>query len=695
MDFRLLDIRRDPGEQEFRPNSYDLIIASNVLHATPRLAESLTNVRSLLKPGGKLIVIEVAHREHTRIGFIFGLFPDWWAGHDEGRDLEPFISYNKWDEVLKESGFSGIDSRTLDPDSRVFPNGVFASHAVDELMDRLDSPLTASTKETYAPLIVIGGSSPKTTALLKQLPSISPKRKWETVPSIREIIDFDVQPGSTFVVLSELDQHTFAGLDDEQLDALQTIFNAASHVLWVTEDAWVENPRQAMTIGLLRTLRMEYPDISIQVLDVDKAENLKPEFLVETILRLEDSAEVQDSGILWTQEPELYLQGDKVIIPRLKPDVEKNNRLNSDRRPIMADLDPSQETLNFGYDSGKPFFTFQEERLVPLAIDESFVKVQVQYSLAKALRIGQLGYFHLIQGKVAGSDDAVVALSEANASTVQILSSRLVVVRKPKESSITSLISRISADLVAQSLLSDVTPDSTVLFFEPPSFCIEALSYRAAAAGILLNFVTTTVPPKLDAIHWIQVHERETKRSLRQKLPLNISVFYDLATDQNPSSLNNRLARCLPTSCSIRHNDHLFQDVAAPTSAESSSKASRLLTEAVEIAINLRNHVNVSVFDGERILSLKHALGIDAMIDWKADQIIPSRVRSIATGRMFVENKTYLLVGLAGDLGRSIARFMVEGGARHLVLSSRSPKIDQRWIDDIKMVGGNIMVLAM
>ncbi len=80
----------------------------------------------------------------------------------------------------------------------------------------------------------------------------------------------------------------FSGLDDEQLDALQTIFNAAQHVLWVTEDAWVENPQQAMTIGLLRTLRMEYPDIHIQVLDVDKAENLKPDFLVETMLRLED-----------------------------------------------------------------------------------------------------------------------------------------------------------------------------------------------------------------------------------------------------------------------------------------------------------------------------------------------------------------------------------------------------------------------
>lgn len=166
MEFRLLDIRRDPSEQEFKLNSYDLIIASNVLHATPSLKETLENTRALLKPGGRLVVIEVTHREHARIGFIFGLFTDWWAGHDDGRILEPFISYDEWDSLLKETGFSGIDSWTLDPDSRLFPNGVFATHAVDDRIYRLDIPLAAPIKESYPPLIFIGGSSPKIVGLM-------------------------------------------------------------------------------------------------------------------------------------------------------------------------------------------------------------------------------------------------------------------------------------------------------------------------------------------------------------------------------------------------------------------------------------------------------------------------------------------------------------------------------------------------
>lgn len=391
-------------------------------------------------------------------------------------------------------------------------------------------------------------------------------------------------------MLSELDQPTFDGLNDEQLDALQTVFNAANHVLWVTEDAWVENPLQAMIIGLLRTLRLEYPEIHVQVLDVDKAENLKPDFLVETILRLEDGVDWQESGILWTQEPEVYLRGGKVVIPRLKPDIDKNKRLNSIQRPILADLDPRQETLNFAYDGKKPFFKFHEERFLPLPVDESSVKIQVHYSLAKAIKVNQLGYVHLIQGKIVGSDVTVVALSETNASSIQVPSNRLVTVSAGRELA-TSVLPSISVKLIAETMLSNLAPGASLLVFECPTFYVTALSLRAAALGITVNFVSTKAPPKLQGIRWIQLHEMERQRSLDQKIPLNTSVFYDLSTGQSPTSLSHRLARCLAPSCSIRCIDHLFETATIPMSTECSQKAFQVLIEAVGGGEGLRKRL--------------------------------------------------------------------------------------------------------
>ncbi|EXJ69156.1 uncharacterized protein A1O5_08091 [Cladophialophora psammophila CBS 110553] len=619
----------------------------------------------------------------------------WWSGHDEGRVLQPFISYDEWDKLLKRTGFSGIDSRSFDPDSTTFPSGVFLSHAIDEFIEKLDSPLTAPFEDSYGPLVVVGGSSPKTTELVVRLTDILPARKFDTVPSLREIIDFDLYPGLTFIVLLELDEHTFAGLDDEKFDALQTIFNAAHHVLWVTENAWNENAQQTQSIGLLRTLRHEYPDIQIQLLDVDNVRNLRPHFLIETVLCLEHGTKWEDGGFLWTQEPELYLSSGKVLISRLKRDVDRNNRLNSGRRPILVDLDPRKEILSLEYNEEKPFFGTNVERCIPLFPDETSVKVHVQYSLAKALRIGRLGFYHLIQGNVAGSEDTiVVALSDRNASNVQVPSRQVIDVGSRQEWAKSPLLD-ISAIIVAVALMSDLVQGSTVLVFEPPSFYVESLRDQAAAAGISLTFASTKAAPKVGGIQWINLHERETERSLRQKLPTKTSVLYDLVADQNPASLSRRLFRCLPPSCSVRGPDYLFQNVATPMSALGSQAATQILAEAVKIVRKPGDIANMPILTGHEILSSKSAPEANAMIDWAKDKLITSRIRPIETNGLFVGDKTYLLVGLAGDMGRSIARFMVERGARHIVLSSRVPKIDQRWIDDIARSGGRVMVLPM
>ncbi|KAK2054516.1 hypothetical protein LY76DRAFT_465301, partial [Colletotrichum caudatum] len=47
-----LDAARDPVSQGFTPGSYDLVVAASVLHATPRLGQTLRNLHHFLRPGG-------------------------------------------------------------------------------------------------------------------------------------------------------------------------------------------------------------------------------------------------------------------------------------------------------------------------------------------------------------------------------------------------------------------------------------------------------------------------------------------------------------------------------------------------------------------------------------------------------------------------------------------------------------------
>ena len=52
MRFKLLDIGGDPAAQGFEPGRFDIVVAANVLHATPDLGITLANVRGLMRPGG-------------------------------------------------------------------------------------------------------------------------------------------------------------------------------------------------------------------------------------------------------------------------------------------------------------------------------------------------------------------------------------------------------------------------------------------------------------------------------------------------------------------------------------------------------------------------------------------------------------------------------------------------------------------
>lgn len=78
LQFRKLDIEHDPLRQGFEP-VYDLVIASQVLHATKSVRDTMANVHSLMKPGARLIMVETT-QDHLDISLVFGLLPEWWSG---------------------------------------------------------------------------------------------------------------------------------------------------------------------------------------------------------------------------------------------------------------------------------------------------------------------------------------------------------------------------------------------------------------------------------------------------------------------------------------------------------------------------------------------------------------------------------------------------------------------------------------
>ncbi|KAI1422434.1 polyketide synthase [Xylaria sp. FL1777] len=692
MEFRKLDISQKPEEQGFKPHQYDMVIASNVLHATPRLEETMTNARSLLKPGGQLVVVELTHRKHSRLGFMFGLFPEWWAGQDEGRIWEPFVSMDEWDGLLKRTGFSGISSRTSDRDAALFPNSCFSTYAVNPRALQLYGPLPVPAKDDNSPdLVVIGGATSRTKLIIERLQEILLGRQFIHIQNLQDIHETDLNPQSSFLVLSELDDPLFADLDADKFEAIKVILYHAAQLLVVTENAWVQHPQQAMVIGLLRSVRLENPGVSMQVFDVDNLENLKTETLSEQLLRLEYGAGWQESGLLWTQEPEIYLSNGRLMIARLRHDAERNDRLNSTRRPILADVNldespvslrqtPNDVHLECGTAKGEP----------------SAIKIRVQFALAKSIYVSKLGFLYLIQGTDASSGKPVVALSQENASTIYVPSSRVFELNTTNNKCV---LHRLAAELTAQNILSQVSPGATVLILEPPEFCVEALIHTAKNKAVIVKLATTQ-PARLETAHtigaqWILLHEKEAHAVIGSKLAASsISHFHDFSADTSPFSLGRRVATCLPSTCLVHGTGRLFQDLATQTIHDEGTSVYR---EAIyySLAAAVNDPAIPSMVPPNQLVGSEEPWDISTIINWQSDSTLTARIRPVDATDLFASNKTFILVGLAGDLGRSLARWMIKHGARHIVLSSRNPQVDERWLEETTKIGGNVLVLPM
>lgn len=79
--FDRLDIEQDPASQGFQLESYDIVVACRVLHATKDMTRTMENVRKSMKPGASLLLMETI-QDQVDAQFVYGLLPGWWLGEE-------------------------------------------------------------------------------------------------------------------------------------------------------------------------------------------------------------------------------------------------------------------------------------------------------------------------------------------------------------------------------------------------------------------------------------------------------------------------------------------------------------------------------------------------------------------------------------------------------------------------------------
>jgi acyl transferase domain-containing protein/SAM-dependent methyltransferase len=242
VEYRVLDISKDPVDQGFQAESYDVIIATNVLHATSNLHQTLGNVRKLLHPDGRLILQELCPEEKS-INFIMGVLPGWWVGAEDGREDEPYISPRQWQLEAKKAGFDEFDAVVLDEEDPFQLNAYMVARP------------TKISVGTRGVTILQHDSS-------KEIAKTIQKRL------IMAGLDVDIAElghkiceGREVLALLDLDAPFFESISNEKYEAFKSLVSniGKSGVFWLTRMSQIncQDPRYSQVLGVARVLRSE------------------------------------------------------------------------------------------------------------------------------------------------------------------------------------------------------------------------------------------------------------------------------------------------------------------------------------------------------------------------------------------------------------------------------------------------------
>ena len=106
IEYRALDIERDPLAQGLPAHGFDLVLSANALHATADLRRTLGQVQQLLAPSGLLVILEATRRQHW-VDVTFGALEGWWKFADTDlRPDHPLLPAAAWRQLLAEVGFT-------------------------------------------------------------------------------------------------------------------------------------------------------------------------------------------------------------------------------------------------------------------------------------------------------------------------------------------------------------------------------------------------------------------------------------------------------------------------------------------------------------------------------------------------------------------------------------------------------------
>ncbi|KAI5463900.1 hypothetical protein BGZ63DRAFT_453186 [Mariannaea sp. PMI_226] len=331
VEYKELDINKDPAQQGFQVNSYDIVLAVNVLHATKDIQQTLRHCYKLLKPGGNIVLGELTNPEDIGC-FVFGIMPGWWAAEDDRKGKpSPLLSQSQWHESLLKAGFSGADICLADNDDP-------SAHRISTIIGQrlLDTPRKGIS-------VIV----PNQCGTVTRMVASDVCQRLTSLGNAVSISELQTVLGNaddkSIIALLDYEDAFFENISQRDFECAQQLLVHNREVLWVTrsdpEDS-PGHPAKRIISGLLRCMKTEDSSRQLYELHLSRPIDSDIRSTSTTICRRLQTiwSSVQDEtlvGEMETEERDGMLQ-----IQRHIPYPELNTSLSHSTRPAAIQPKP-------------------------------------------------------------------------------------------------------------------------------------------------------------------------------------------------------------------------------------------------------------------------------------------------------------------------------------------------------------------
>ncbi|KAI4212601.1 MAG: hypothetical protein LQ351_004673 [Letrouitia transgressa] len=377
MSFGAFDMEKSPESQGYT-QEWDLVVASNVIHATSDIKKTLLNIHKVLKPGGKMILLELTQSQLSA-GLVLGTFSDFWKADNDPqypRYDGPFLSKSLWRTVLPAAGYSGLDFYLDDYSGDNVSATVVCASAMEVKVAK------TSVTDNHGITVVYRQSAPSFMDAMAEYINKKSGLKVHKIP----LSHIDMAHYHRYIFLLEAEKPFFIDATSEEWTSLQRSLKQAASSLWLTKGDLMGTgePLHAMISGLAKGMKTENSSLRFSILDLDKAPKPSDGKLWALVEQLESRVSALNN---LNDDSEFRYKDGVLYISRLTSDdaLNEQSKAKADMQTATTEVplaELKQNPLQMAID--KPgvlssiYFKDDHVFFGPLADDE--VEIEVKYA---------------------------------------------------------------------------------------------------------------------------------------------------------------------------------------------------------------------------------------------------------------------------------------------------------------------------